>query len=373
MDRLSCEKKPSPVCGRRTATSDVLLLVVVDGRVAGELLTDAGRTTNPRRSKGCCSPCRPAQRWPCGLLAPSTRQRLGANLASCGVDERENGRLRGTALEAVRSSWGHDALSSKRARVFGSCGPAGHRSRFRRPRWCRAWSQRACSRCPSTDGCGGACARRCARVTPYLRSTSRALIPFLSRHMSKMTRIQVRTGILVACIIVPVSTENWRLQDRHFHTRRSLMVPAAVLRLTPLAGGIRYTSVPAQWAQRGVGPSAAFQVPVGVGLGDDLAAEGCDGGLGNRAHTPIEATGCDKRTGVRPGQTGFLCLRGCLGTTGLAGFRPSQGMGERTGPALFAAGGASSRQSARRRRHMAHRSSWGISSQAPNREPYSRS
>ena len=60
--------------------------------------------------------------------------------------------------------------------------------------------------------------------------------------MSKITRTQVRTGTFVACIIVPVSTENCLRQSRHFHTRRSLIVPAAVLRLTPFAGGIRYTS-----------------------------------------------------------------------------------------------------------------------------------
>ncbi len=76
-------------------------------------------------------------------------------------------------------------------------------------------------------------------VTPYLRSTSRALMPFLAVTMSKMTRTQVRIGIFVACRIVSVSTENCLRQSRHFQTRRSLMVPAAVLRLALLSGTIR--------------------------------------------------------------------------------------------------------------------------------------
>ncbi len=57
-------------------------------------------------------------------------------------------------------------------------------------------------------------------VRSYLRSISRALIPFLDEHISKITNTQERTGILEPWKIVPVSTENCLRQAAHFHTRR---------------------------------------------------------------------------------------------------------------------------------------------------------
>ena len=67
-----------------------------------------------------------------------------------------------------------------------------------------------------------------------------------------MTKSQVRTGIFVACIIVPVRTENCLRHSWQRHTRRSLIVPPAVRRLVPLVGATRATSVLSQWAQIGV-------------------------------------------------------------------------------------------------------------------------
>ena len=81
--------------------------------------------------------------------------------------------------------------------------------------------------------------RRCHAVRgvrPYLRSTSRAEIPFLDEQASKITNTHVRTGTLLRCMIVPVSTENCLRQSRHFHTRRSDGAPVLVLRERPLAG-----------------------------------------------------------------------------------------------------------------------------------------
>ena len=40
-------------------------------------------------------------------------------------------------------------------------------------------------------------------------------------------------------------------------------------------------------------PAQTLKVEVSVSLGDDLAAEACDRGLGNRAHAPIFCPGCD--------------------------------------------------------------------------------
>lgn len=88
--------------------------------------------------------------------------------------------------------------------------------------------------------------------TPYFRSTSRAEMPFLAVQASNTTRTQVRIGTLVTCITVPVMTEYCFRQGRHRHTRRSLMVPAAVRRLVPFFGTIRDTSSPPQWAHLGV-------------------------------------------------------------------------------------------------------------------------
>ena len=56
-------------------------------------------------------------------------------------------------------------------------------------------------------------------------------------HISKITSAHVRTGTLVASAQRPVRTRKLLLHDRHFHTRRSLIVPAAVRRLVPLVGG----------------------------------------------------------------------------------------------------------------------------------------
>jgi hypothetical protein len=84
--------------------------------------------------------------------------------------------------------------------------------------------------------------RRCIKnhadlaVRPYLRSTSRALIPFLAEHASKITSSQIRSGIFEPWKIVPTSTVNCLRQSAHFHTRRSLVDPVRVLRLAPLAG-----------------------------------------------------------------------------------------------------------------------------------------
>src|SRR5665213_1659158 len=57
-------------------------------------------------------------------------------------------------------------------------------------------------------------------ATPYLRSTSRAATPFFEEQSSKMTMSQIRSAILVPCIIVLVMTLNCFLQSRQRHTRR---------------------------------------------------------------------------------------------------------------------------------------------------------
>jgi hypothetical protein len=72
--------------------------------------------------------------------------------------------------------------------------------------------------------------------TSYLRSTSRALTPFLLDAISNTTRTHLRRLTLVPWKTVPVSTLNCFRQDRQRHTRRSLMAPVRVLRLTPFLG-----------------------------------------------------------------------------------------------------------------------------------------
>jgi hypothetical protein len=58
--------------------------------------------------------------------------------------------------------------------------------------------------------------------TPYFRSISRAATPFFEDTSSKIVRHQIRSGIFVPCIIVPVMTENCLRQVLFVqrHTRR---------------------------------------------------------------------------------------------------------------------------------------------------------
>ena len=51
-----------------------------------------------------------------------------------------------------------------------------------------------------------------------------------------MTKIHVRRLMWEPCMTVFVVTLNWRLQSRHFQTRRSDWVPRVVSRLRPFAG-----------------------------------------------------------------------------------------------------------------------------------------
>src|SRR5664280_540104 len=80
-------------------------------------------------------------------------------------------------------------------------------------------------------------------VTPYLRLTSRALIPFLSLHISTMTNSQIAIGTLVPWKIVPVRTENCLRHPAHFQTRRWLVDPVRVGRPLPVLGCRKYALV----------------------------------------------------------------------------------------------------------------------------------
>ncbi len=61
-------------------------------------------------------------------------------------------------------------------------------------------------------------------VTPCIRSTSRALIPFFAADICTMTMSHVRRLTLVPWKIVPVSTLNCLRHLAHFQTRRTLWV-----------------------------------------------------------------------------------------------------------------------------------------------------
>src|SRR5437870_8899737 len=87
---------------------------------------------------------------------------------------------------------------------------------------------------------------------PYLRSISRAETPFLDEHISKITNTHLRTLILVPWNGVPVSTENCLRHSPHRQTRRSLMAPVRVLRLTPFDGRMKSAPTWAQWGHVGV-------------------------------------------------------------------------------------------------------------------------
>lgn len=73
-------------------------------------------------------------------------------------------------------------------------------------------------------------------VSPYLRSTSRALRPFLPEQGSTMTKTHVRKGTRVPLKIVPVRTENCLGHPTHFQTRRRETLPVRVARPVPFAG-----------------------------------------------------------------------------------------------------------------------------------------
>lgn len=72
--------------------------------------------------------------------------------------------------------------------------------------------------------------------SPYLRSISRAAMPFLDEHISRITNTHMRTLILVPCSGVPVRTENCLRHSAQRHTRRWLMAPVRVLRDVPFSG-----------------------------------------------------------------------------------------------------------------------------------------